>query len=79
MSRPRHVAQEALYAQVTLDLLAAREELARLDPGRRDEEPDAINPVVLFGRPIELERNGEHGTAEEQGTGPALPGPVGCT
>ncbi|KAE8788551.1 coiled-coil domain-containing protein 12 [Hordeum vulgare] len=25
---------------------------------------------------IQPGRNGEHGTAEEQGTGPALPGPV---
>ncbi|KAE8821840.1 hypothetical protein D1007_00027 [Hordeum vulgare] len=47
-------AQEALYAQVTLDLLAAREELARLDPRRREVEPNAINLVVLFGRPTEL-------------------------
>ncbi|KAE8810025.1 hypothetical protein D1007_13346 [Hordeum vulgare] len=46
-------AQEALYDQVTLDLLAAREELARLDLMRREVEPDARNPVVLFGRPIE--------------------------
>ncbi|KAE8819632.1 hypothetical protein D1007_02276 [Hordeum vulgare] len=46
--------QEALYDQVTLDLVAAREELARLDPRRREVDPDATNPVVLFGRPIEL-------------------------
>ncbi|KAE8771434.1 hypothetical protein D1007_56688 [Hordeum vulgare] len=39
-------AQEALYAQVTLDLLAAHEELACLDRRRR---------VVLFGRSIELQ------------------------
>ncbi|KAE8798294.1 hypothetical protein D1007_26374 [Hordeum vulgare] len=50
-------AQEALYAQVTLDLLEACEELARLDPRRREVEPDAINPVVQFGRPIELQRS----------------------
>ncbi|KAE8774881.1 hypothetical protein D1007_52691 [Hordeum vulgare] len=50
-------AQEALYAQVTLDLLAAREELARLDLRRREVEPDAIKPAVLFGRPIELQRS----------------------
>ncbi|KAE8783563.1 hypothetical protein D1007_42981 [Hordeum vulgare] len=46
--------QEPLYAQVTLDLLAAHEEPARLDPRRRGVEPDAINPVVLFVRLIEL-------------------------
>ncbi|KAE8803517.1 hypothetical protein D1007_20592 [Hordeum vulgare] len=51
-------AQEALYDQVTLDLLAAREELARLDPRRREVEPDISNPVVLFGRPIEVLRSG---------------------
>ncbi|KAE8776838.1 hypothetical protein D1007_50460 [Hordeum vulgare] len=49
--------QEALYAQFALDLLAAREELARLDPRRREVEPGAINPLVLFGRPIELQRS----------------------
>ncbi|KAE8780469.1 hypothetical protein D1007_46393 [Hordeum vulgare] len=47
-------AQEALYEQVTLDLIAARGEMARLDPRRIEVEPDASNPVVLFGRPIEL-------------------------
>ncbi|KAE8803206.1 hypothetical protein D1007_20978 [Hordeum vulgare] len=50
-------AEEALYDQVTLNLLAAREEPARLDPRRREVEPDANNPVVLFGRPIELLRS----------------------
>ncbi|KAE8784905.1 hypothetical protein D1007_41436 [Hordeum vulgare] len=47
-------AQEALYDQVTLDLLVTREELACLDPRRREVEPDASNYVVFFGRPIEL-------------------------
>ncbi|KAE8788404.1 hypothetical protein D1007_37589 [Hordeum vulgare] len=51
-------AQEALYDHVTLDLLAAREELARLDPRRREVEPNASNPVVMFGIPIELLRSG---------------------
>ncbi|KAE8782745.1 hypothetical protein D1007_43841 [Hordeum vulgare] len=51
------IVQEALYTQVTLNLVAAREELARLDPRKREVEPDAINPVVLFGRPIELQRS----------------------
>ncbi|KAE8794744.1 hypothetical protein D1007_30465 [Hordeum vulgare] len=48
-------AQEALYDQVTLDLIAARAELARLS--RREAEPEASNPVVLFGRLIELQRS----------------------
>ncbi|KAE8779814.1 hypothetical protein D1007_47130 [Hordeum vulgare] len=47
--------QEALYDQVTLDVVAARVELARLR--RREAEPEASNPVVLFGRPIELHRS----------------------
>ncbi|KAE8806678.1 hypothetical protein D1007_17036 [Hordeum vulgare] len=45
-------AQEALYYQVTLDLIAACGEFAHLDPRRREVEPNASNPVVLFGRPI---------------------------
>ncbi|KAE8775471.1 hypothetical protein D1007_52028 [Hordeum vulgare] len=45
-------AQEALYDQVTLDLIAARADVARLR--RREAEPEDSNPVVLFGRPIEL-------------------------
>ncbi|KAE8809433.1 hypothetical protein D1007_13952 [Hordeum vulgare] len=48
-------AHEALYDQVTLDLIAARAELTRLR--RREAEPEASNPVVLFGRPIELQRS----------------------
>ncbi|KAE8785248.1 hypothetical protein D1007_41083 [Hordeum vulgare] len=48
-------AQEALYDQVTLDLITARTELARLR--RREAEPEASNPVVLFGRPIELQQS----------------------
>ncbi|KAE8803219.1 hypothetical protein D1007_20995 [Hordeum vulgare] len=50
-------AQEALYDQVTLNLLAAHEELARLYLRRRKVEPDASNPIVLFGRPAELLRS----------------------
>ncbi|KAE8784702.1 hypothetical protein D1007_41699 [Hordeum vulgare] len=46
-------AQKALYEQVTLDLIAARGELARLDLRRREVEPHTTNPVGLFGRPIE--------------------------
>ncbi|KAE8772334.1 hypothetical protein D1007_55677 [Hordeum vulgare] len=47
-------AQEALYDQVTLDLIAGRANMARLR--RREAKPEASNPVVLFGRPIELQR-----------------------
>ncbi|KAE8781404.1 hypothetical protein D1007_45352 [Hordeum vulgare] len=47
--------QEALYDQDTLDLIAPRAELARLR--RRKAEPEASNPVLLFGRPIELQRS----------------------
>ncbi|KAE8795297.1 hypothetical protein D1007_29849 [Hordeum vulgare] len=50
-------AQEALYDQVTLVLLAAREELACLETRRRGVEPDGSNPVVLFEIPIELLRS----------------------
>ncbi|KAE8803212.1 hypothetical protein D1007_20988 [Hordeum vulgare] len=46
--------QEALYDQVTLDVIAAHVELVRLR--RREAEPEASNHVVLFGRLIELQR-----------------------
>ncbi|KAE8776563.1 hypothetical protein D1007_50786 [Hordeum vulgare] len=46
-------AQEALYDQVTLDLIAVRAELARLR--RREAEQEASNLEVLFGRLIELQ------------------------
>ncbi|KAE8809282.1 hypothetical protein D1007_14189 [Hordeum vulgare] len=46
-------AKDALYEKVTLDLIAAHGELARLDPRTREVEPDASKPVVLFGRSIE--------------------------
>ncbi|KAE8783218.1 hypothetical protein D1007_43345 [Hordeum vulgare] len=46
-------AQEALYEQVTLDLIPPHGDLGCLTPRRRDAEPDATNPIVLFGRPIE--------------------------
>ena len=50
-------ALEALFDQITLDLIAARGELARRAPAREEEEPDADNPVVLFGQPIESLRS----------------------
>ena len=46
-------ALEQLFDQVTLDLIAARGELVRRAPARGGDEPDADNPVVLFGHPIE--------------------------
>ena len=48
---------EQLFDQVTLDLIAARGELVRRAPARREAEPDADNPVVLFGQPIETPRS----------------------
>ena len=46
-------ALEQLFDQVTLNLIAARGELVRRAPARRDAEPDTDNPVVLFGHPID--------------------------
>ena len=50
-------ALETLFDQVTLDLLAARGELARRAPARGEDASDADNPVVLFGQPIETLRS----------------------
>ena len=46
-------ALEQLFDQVTLDLIAARGELVRRVLARGEDEPDADNPVVMFGQPIE--------------------------
>ena len=46
-------ALEALFDQITIDLIAARGELVRRAPAREENEPNADNPVVLFGHPIE--------------------------
>ena len=46
-------ALEELFDQITLDLIAARGELVCRAPARREDEPDADNPVVLFGHPID--------------------------
>ena len=46
-------ALEELFDQITLDLIAARGELVRRAPARREVEPDIDNPVVLFGHPID--------------------------
>ena len=50
-------ALEELFDRITLDLIAARGELVRRAPARREDEPDADNPVVLFGHPIETLRS----------------------
>ncbi|KAM3350891.1 hypothetical protein ACQJBY_023126 [Aegilops geniculata] len=50
-------ALEELFDQITLDLIAARGELVRRAPARGEGEPDADNPVVLFGQPIESLRS----------------------
>ena len=47
---------EQLFDQVTLHLIAARGELVRRALSRGEDEPDADNPVVLFGHPIETLR-----------------------
>jgi hypothetical protein len=48
---------EALFDQITLDLIAARAELARRAPARGEDVPGTDNPVVLFGHPIESLRS----------------------
>ena len=50
-------ALEELFDQITIDLIAARGELIRRAPARREDEPDTDNPVVLFGQPIETLRS----------------------
>ena len=50
-------ALEALFDQITIDLIAARGELVRRAPAREENEPNADNPVVLFGHPIESLRS----------------------
>ena len=50
-------ALEALFDQITIDLIAARGELVRQAPARGEDEPDADNPVVLFGQLIETLRS----------------------
>ena len=46
-----------MFDQITIDLIAARGELVRPTPARREDEPDVDNPVVLFGQPIETLRS----------------------
>ncbi|SPT16244.1 unnamed protein product [Triticum aestivum] len=50
-------ALEELFDQITLDLIVACGELVRRAPARGEDEPDADNPVVLFGQPIESLRS----------------------
>ena len=50
-------ALEALFDQITIDLIATRGELVRRAPAREDNEPNTDNPVVLFGHPIETLRS----------------------
>ena len=50
-------ALEALFDQITIDLIAARGELVRRASARGEDEPDADNPVVVFGQPIESLRS----------------------
>ena len=50
-------ALEEVFDQITLDLIAARGELVRRAPARGEDEPDANNPVVMFGHPIKTPRS----------------------
>ena len=50
-------ALEALFDQITIDLIAAHGELVRRAPAREENEPNTNNPVVLFGQPIETPRS----------------------
>ena len=50
-------ALEALFDQITIDLIAARGELVRRALAREGNEPNTDNPVVLFGQPIETPRS----------------------
>ena len=50
-------ALEALFDQITIDLIAARGELVLRAPAREENEPNTDNLVVLFGQPIETPRS----------------------
>jgi hypothetical protein len=50
-------AQEALFDQVTNDLIETRRTLALLTPVRSEAAPATDNPIVLFGRPIKPARS----------------------
>lgn len=45
--------QEAIFDQVTNDLIETRRTLALLTPARREATPASGTPTMLFGRPIE--------------------------
>ena len=46
-------AQEALFDQVNLDLIATRRMLAHLTPVRSEAATATDTPIVLLGRPVE--------------------------
>ena len=46
-------AQEALFDQVTLDLIETRRKLALLTPARSESAPATDAPILLLGRPVE--------------------------
>src|SRR4051812_37571688 len=50
-------ALEELFDQITIDLIATRGELVHRAPAREENEPNADNPVMLFGQPIESLRS----------------------
>ena len=50
-------ALEELCDQITIDLITARGELVHRAPARGENEPNADNPVMLFGQPIEAPRS----------------------
>ena len=50
-------AQEALFDQVTLDLIATRRTLALLAPVRSEAALAIDTPIVLLGRPVEPPRS----------------------
>ena len=50
-------AQEALFDQVTNDLIATRRTLALLTPVRSEAATDTDTPIMLLGRPVEPPRS----------------------
>ena len=60
-----HLVRYVSALEGLFDQIAARGELVRRASARREDEPDADNPVVLFGQPIESLRSAP---AIDQGT-----------
>jgi len=50
-------ALEALFDQITIDLIAARGELVRRAPARGEDEPTPATPVGRLGQPIATPRS----------------------